>query len=52
VTDALSTRSPRSIEDVAARAGLSVADVQGQLGALQVMGGVVESERGWTAKKL
>ncbi|MCU1583835.1 MAG: dprA [Microbacteriaceae bacterium] len=52
VTDALSTRSPRSIEDVAARAGLSIADVQGQLGALQVMGGVAESERGWTAKKL
>jgi DNA processing protein len=52
VIDALSARSPRSTEDVAARAGLSVADVQGQLGTLQVMGGVVESERGWTAKKL
>jgi DNA processing protein len=51
VIDALSTRSPRSTEDVAARSGLSVADVQGQLGTLQVMGGVVESERGWTAKK-
>lgn len=51
VIDALSTRSPRSAEDVAARAGLSVADVQGQLGTLQVMGGVVESDRGWTAKK-
>jgi DNA processing protein len=51
VIDALSTRSPRSTEDVAARAGLSVADVQGQLGTLQVMGGVVEGERGWTAKK-
>jgi DNA processing protein len=51
VIDALSTRSPRSTEDVAARSGLSVAEVQGQLGMLQVMGGAVESERGWTAKK-
>jgi len=46
--DALSSRSPRTTTDVAARAGLSVAMVQGLLGSLQLEGGVRESERGWT----
>ena len=46
--DALSARSPRTTTDLAARAGLSVAMVQGLLGSLQLEGGVKESERGWT----
>ena len=46
--DALSARSPRTTTDVAARAGLSVAVVQGLLGSLQLEGGVKQSERGWT----
>jgi DNA processing protein len=45
--DALSSRSPRTAADIAARAGLSIAAVQGLLGALELEGEVAERERGW-----
>jgi len=47
VLDALSRRSPRSIEDIAARSGLSLAATQAQLGLLGMEDAVVERERGW-----
>ncbi len=50
VVDALSTRAPRAVEDVAARSGLSVASVQAVLGALELEGGAVERDRGWLMK--
>jgi DNA processing protein len=50
VLDALSTRSPRTSADVAARAGLSLATVQSTLGVLQLEDAVVEGERGWTVR--
>jgi DNA processing protein len=45
--DALSTRSARRVDDIAARSGLSIAAVQGVLGALQLDGAVVERASGW-----
>ena len=51
VLDALSIRAPRIPEDVAARAGLSVAAVRAVLGTLELGGAVVERERGWLRKK-
>ena len=45
--DALSSRSPRTSADIAARSGLSIAHVQGLLGALALEGEVAERERGW-----
>ncbi|MBB5632485.1 DNA processing protein [Cryobacterium mesophilum] len=47
VVDALSTRSARVVDDIAARAGLSVATVQGVLGAMQLDGGAAERGSGW-----
>ena len=47
VVDALSTRSPRTVGDVAARAGLSAAEVQSVLGLLELEGRAVRRERGW-----
>ncbi|MBF0671122.1 MAG: DNA-protecting protein DprA [Salinibacterium sp.] len=47
ILDALSRRSPRSVEDVAARSGLSLAATQAQLGLLGMEDAVVERERGW-----
>lgn len=47
VFDALSTRSPRTTHDIAARCGLSVASVQAILGAAALDGAVAERERGW-----
>lgn len=47
VLDALSTRSPRSVLDIAARAGLAVRTVQSVLGALELTDDVVERESGW-----
>ncbi|CAN5298615.1 DNA-processing protein DprA [soil metagenome] len=47
VLDALSTRSPRSSADVAARAGLSAATTQSVLARLLLDDLVHESERGW-----
>lgn len=47
IFDALSTRSPRAANDVAARSGLSVSTVQAVLGAASIEGTVAERERGW-----
>ncbi|MHC5795593.1 DNA-processing protein DprA [Lacisediminihabitans sp. FW035] len=51
LTDALSLRAPRSVDDLAARSGLSVAEVQAELGSLQIDGGAAERERGWVAER-
>lgn len=50
VLDALSARSPRAVADVAARAGLSLPEVQSVLGLLQLDGTVAERERGWVRR--
>src|SRR5690554_5133185 len=47
VFDALSVRSPRTVNDVAARAGLSVQSVQAILGAAALEGAAALRERGW-----
>src|SRR5690554_7441065 len=47
VFDALSTRAPRTVNDVAARAGLSVQAVQSILGAASLEGTATQRERGW-----
>jgi DNA processing protein len=49
--DALSLRAPRTVDDLAARSGLSIAEVQAELGSLQIDGGVAERERGWIAQR-
>jgi len=50
VLDALSTRVPRSPDDVAARSGLTVAETQSELARLEVEGIVRARERGWTKR--
>jgi|GEM_PF-7015088 len=45
--DALSTRSPREVDDVAARSGLAVSQMQAALGALELAGREGARERGW-----
>lgn len=47
VLDALAARSPREVLDIAARSGMSIADVQAALGPLELEGMVRETERGW-----
>ena len=47
VVDALSARSPRAVGDIAARAGLSAAQVQSVLGLLELEGRAERRERGW-----
>jgi DNA processing protein len=47
VLDALSGRSPRGVEDIAQRSGLSLAETQAVLGALELEGAAVLRERGW-----
>ncbi len=47
VVDALSARSPRAVGDIAARAGLSAAQVQSVLGLLELEGRAARRERGW-----
>jgi DNA processing protein len=47
VIDSLSARSPRSMTDVARRAGLATTAVLGALGALELEGAVRERETGW-----
>ncbi|WP_233563876.1 DNA-processing protein DprA [Cryobacterium tepidiphilum] len=47
VLDALSTRSSRSIKDIAARSGMSPFAVRGALGALELEGTVAERATGW-----
>jgi DNA processing protein len=49
--DAISVSAPRKVQDIAARAGLSIAGVQSLIGALELEGRVVERERGWLKKK-
>ncbi|MEV8253597.1 DNA-processing protein DprA [Rhodoglobus sp. NPDC076762] len=45
--DALSARSARSADDLAARSGLALSTVRAQLGLLELDGRVTETERGW-----
>lgn len=47
ITDALSTRSARLVDDIAARSGLSIATVQSVLGAMQLDGNAAERASGW-----
>jgi len=47
VRDALSARSPRTIEAVAKMAGLSPREVAGVLGMLDLAGAVRQGKRGW-----
>lgn len=47
LSDALSARIPRTIPDIAARAGLSPSEVMAALGRLELVGQVTEDERGW-----
>lgn len=47
VLDALSSRSPRDVDDVAQRCGLSVSGTQAALGALELEGAAELRERGW-----
>jgi DNA processing protein len=52
VIDALSPRTPRHADDLAARAGLSVATVQAVLGILELEGRATEKDRGWLTTPL
>ena len=45
--DALSARTARPTDDVAARSGLAISTVRAQLGLLELDGRVTETERGW-----
>lgn len=47
VSDALSTRWARLVDDIAARSGLSIAAVQGMLGVMQLDGSALERAAGW-----
>lgn len=47
VLDSLSDRSPRTIDDVARRAGLGIAETQSVLGMLGLEGTANTRERGW-----
>jgi DNA processing protein len=47
VLDALSRRSPRSVNDIAARSGMSPFAVRGALGALELDGTASERPTGW-----
>jgi DNA processing protein len=47
IMDALSTRSVRLVDDIAARSGLSIATVQSVLGAMQLDGTAAEHASGW-----
>ncbi|HMM81751.1 MAG TPA: DNA-processing protein DprA [Terrimesophilobacter sp.] len=51
ITDALSTRSARLVDDIAARSGLSIATVQSVLGAMQLEGRAAERASGWVKTK-
>lgn len=45
--DALSTRTPRTPQELAQRSGLSVSEVESLLGVLSLEGAVVRTEDGW-----
>lgn len=47
ITDALSARSARPVDDLAARSGLSIAAVQTVLGTMQLEGTATERASGW-----
>lgn len=49
--DALSVTAPRTSADIAARAGMSISEVQALLGQLELDERVVERERGWIKKR-
>lgn len=51
VIDGLSIRSARTVQDVAARTGLSIAGVQSVLGTLELDGVAVEREHGWLRRQ-
>lgn len=51
VVDALSTRSPRTTGDIAARSGLAVSQVQSVLGRLELEGAAATRERGWILRR-
>lgn len=51
VLDALSTRTPRPLDDVARRAGLSVTEVMSALGQLEAEGDAVRDARGWRRRR-
>jgi DNA processing protein len=51
VLDALAPRSARSVDDVASRAGLSIAEVQSVLGVLELDGAVQERATGWVKQR-
>ncbi len=51
VLDALSTRSPRLIADVARRAGMSVPEVMGVLGPLELNGVALRRSDGWLRRR-
>ncbi len=50
VIDALSIRAPRSVDDIAARSGLSVTGVQAVLAVLELDGRATENDRGWLTR--
>ena len=45
--DAMSQRASRTASELAVRSGLALGTVQALLGALQLAGGVIETDRGW-----
>jgi DNA processing protein len=51
VIDALSTRSPRVLADVARRAGMSVTEVMAVLGPLELNGIAVRHPEGWLRRR-
>lgn len=51
VIDALSVRTGRSTENIAARAGLSIAEVQGELGVLEIEGRARGNLAGWVVTR-
>jgi DNA processing protein len=51
VTDALSTRSPRSLDEIARRSGMSVHEVMGVLGLLELHGVAVRHPDGWLRRR-
>jgi DNA processing protein len=51
VIDALSSRSPRALADVARRAGMSVSEVMSVLGPLELNGVAVRHPEGWLRRR-
>jgi DNA processing protein len=51
ITDALSTRSPREIDDLVRRTGMSVHEVMAVLGVLELSGAAVRHPDGWLRRR-